>query len=1147
MNRAFTIALRLLILAVVSLSDAVGQSLITGRIAGTVTDPTSLVIPDAAVILLNLDTSETQSNTTKGDGTYSFAQVKPGRYQITVTKSSFAKIIRTISVEVGKTAVVDLALQISTAAETIEVNAGPILISTDPGVVTSYTPVEVALLPAPGGDMTSIAFTAPGVVVAPGSGLGNFTVNGLPATSNLFTINGETNIEPFVNANNTGASNLMLGINEVQEVAVITSPYSGQYGQLVGAQVNYVTKSGTNAFHGNTSWRWNGRAMNSNDFFANASSVPRPFENANQWAASLGGPVIKDRTWFFVDTEGLQFILPQLSIQTAPTPTFATAVSNNIQTLEPNELRAYQDMFKIYATASAGKVLTPVPVQSGDECDTVVLHGWTSGSTCANTFVSDPTSFTRDWILAGRLDQKLTPNNDLFFRFKLEHSHASLVDALSAAFDGGSSQPSWDFQANLRHLFNSTMTNSFTATVSHYSFLFKQDDAAWKAAFPYGGVVPAFEDGFSSINSGVGFFPSGRTDTQYQFIDDFSWTQGKHSLKFGANFRRYDGSDHDFYNINPTTIFTDLTSLTLGPNGMTGMQAYADGLAQTYTQQYSPSTDVPIALWGLGIYAEDSWKIGPNSNLMMALRIEKNANPVCNTDCFSNYKTSFLNLASITSSSPGGVPYSSDLNTALHHAYPAIDPINISPRLSFSWAPKPSNHFPFLSARDKTVISGGIGIFFDSPEAGMVDFLLGNPPASMLFYISPIDANNQTIGILPFDTSAPNGGPASFTAASRAFSINDSYNQMAANLNPIIGFTPPISITAIEGTIHSPQAQEWNLKVDQEITKSTAVSVTYNGNHSIHVLYYNSWWNAASLNTVFGSVPGIKTSPFPNYGSVTTVQSGAISNYNGVTATVRVMYHNWFMAHINYTYSHTLDESSNNGLYPIGGWVGGGNVQTQINPGSLRANNYGNADYDVRHLFNADYVVTPPAHFENKFVKGLLGGWQWSGKLYAHSGLPYSVYDGNAGGDLFNGGIALADVISAGASNSCGSGAAYTNTNIKPCLNASAFANTSVPGFAYTTYPKQTRNQFRGPDYVDFDMGLYKTFQVGDRYTFGLGATAFNVFNHPNFNLPDNDLGSPQFGQILSMQGVPLSPLGGSPSSFDSSVRVVQLSAKFIF
>jgi hypothetical protein len=1152
MKLSHSLALRLFILAVVFLSYAAGQSLITGAIAGIVTDPSSSLVPNAVLTLLSLDTGETQSTKTNVDGVYGFAQLKPGHYQVTVTMPGFAKIVTTTSVNLGETTSVDLTLKVSREAETIEVTAGAPLISTDPGVVTSFTPAEVALLPAPGGDMTSIAFTAPGVVVAPGTGVGTFTVNGLPGTSNLFTINGENDMDPYYNINNSGASNLMLGINEVQEVAVVTNPYSGQYGQLVGAQVNYVTKSGTNTFHGNALWWWNGRAMNSNDFFANANSVPRPFENANQWAASIGGPVIKDHTWFFVDTEGMQFILPNLSVQTIPTPTFATAILNNIQSLEPNELPAYQDMFRIYATASAGKVLTPVPVQNGDECDTVVLPGWTSGSTCANTFLSDPTSFTKDWILTGRIDQKLTSKDDLFFRFRVDHGvQPSVVDPLSSAFNATSTQPFWDLQGNMRHVFSSTMANSFTVTLSHYSFIFRQNEAAWKAAFPYAGVFSLFTNSFANVNSQVFALPQGRTNTQFQFIDDFSWTHGRHLLKFGANFRRYDGSDQNFLNINPTTLFYDLTSPTLGSNGMTGMQAYANGLAQEYVQQYSPSTDVPIAMWGLAVYMEDQWKVASNFTLTGALRFEKNASPACKTNCFSNYKTFFPHLASITSSSPGDVPYSSDLNTALHYAYPAVDPINVSPRLSFSWAPKVSNHFPFFSGTNKTVISGGVGIFFDAPEAAPLGVLLTNPPISESFMIEPLDANGQTIGILPFDSSASNGGPASFAAASAAFNVNRSYNQFAALLNPLIGYTPPISITAIEGTIHSPQAQEWNLKVDHEITQSTTVSVSYNGNHSIHVLYSNNWWNAAALGSVFLSVPGVNASPFPNYGSVTTVQSGAVSNYNGLTATVRVMYHNWLMAHINYTYSHALDETSNNGIFSIGNWLGGGsfefggNVQTQINPGSLRANNYGNADYDVRHLFNADYVVAPPTHFENKFLKNLLGGWQWSGKVYAHSGLPYSVYDGNAEGSLINGGIALAGIISTGASNSCGSGAAYTNLNIKPCLNASAFANTSVPGFAYTTYPNQTRNQFRGSNYVDFDMALCKTLQVGDRYTFGLGATAFNVFNHPNFNLPNNNLGSPQFGQILSMQGVPLSPYGNV--GFDSSVRVVQLSAKFTF
>ncbi len=1129
---------------------AAGQSLTLGSIAGRVTDPAGAVVPSATVVLKSLDTGETQTVTTSGEGTYRFNLLKPGRYEVSTSVTGFAKTVQSTSVAVGQTSEVDVVLEISKTAETIEVSAAAPLISTEPGIATSYTPEEVALLPSAGGDITTLAFTAPGVVVSQGMGYGNFTVNGLPGTSNLFTVNGENDMDPYFNINNSGASNLTLGSNEVQEATVITNPYSGEYGQLSGAQVNYVTKSGTNAFHGNAQWYWNGREMNANDFISNASGAPRPFSNANQWSASIGGPIIKDHTWFFVDTEGLRFVLPNVDVETIPTPAFASAVLANLQTHNSGEITAYQNMFNVYSAASAGKQLTPV-APAGTECATVVLPGFPAGTPCQQNVTLTPTSFAKEWVLAGRIDQKLTSKDDLFFRFKLDHGlQPTAINPLSSAFDANSDQPAWDYQLNLRHVFNSSMTNAFTATVSHYVAQFSQDVSAWQKEFPYGGVTFGGAVGFSSINGSVGSFPQGRNITQYQFIDDFSWTRGKHSLKFGANFRRYDVSDHNFFNTYPTINFNDLSSTSLGPNGMTGMQAFANGLASSYTQAYSPSTDVPIAIWGLGLYAEDSWKVKPNFTLTGAVRFEHNSNPVCNTNCFANYNAPFNSLASIQAgpAGAGDVAYSSDIHAGLHSAYMAVDAINVSPRLSFSWAPNASDHFPWFSGGNKTVISGGVGIFYDNPPAGMLDDELGNPgnpPATTLFTIQPLDAVSASTGIAPFTA-----GPAAFAAASSAFTISKSYNQLSSILNPIIGFNPPVSFNSIQGTIHSPQTQEWNLKVDQEVTKSVAVSFNYVGNHAINIPYSDAWWNAVATNAVFANVPGIKTTStvYPNYGTVSTLQSGAVSNYNGITASVRVQYHSWFMSHFNYTYSHTLDETSNGGIFPIGGWPDGFNIQTQVNPGSLRANNYGNADYDVRNLFNADYVITPPVHFANKFAKAALGGWQWSGKVFARSGLPYTVLDANAFGDLAqNTAFAVvADQTSAGASNSCGKAAVVTNTNPTPCLKASAFANTAASGFTYSRYPNEPRNQYRGPNYVDFDMGLYKTFQVKERLNFGLGATAFNVFNHPNFAPPDTLLGSPQFGQILGMQGVPTSPYGNF-LGFDSSVRVVQLSLKLTF
>ncbi|MGB7436130.1 MAG: carboxypeptidase regulatory-like domain-containing protein [Candidatus Acidiferrum sp.] len=1134
---------------------AVSQTLVAGGISGRVTDPTGAVIANATVTLKSRDTGEMQTSTTSSEGIFRFTLLKPGSYEVSVSVPGFAKTVQTTTVTVGQTSQMDIALEISKAAETIEVSGEAPLISTEPGAATSFTPKEVELLPTPGGDITTMAFTAPGVAVTSGMGYGNFTANGLPGTSNLYTVNGENDMDPYFNINNSGATNLTLGSNEVQEATVITNPYSGEYGQLSGAQVSYVTKSGTNNFHGNAQYFWNGRAMNSNDFFANATDSSRPFSNANQWAASFGGPIIKDHTWFFLDTEGLRFILPNVDSEVIPTPQFASAVLTNIAAVQPSELTAYQTMFNIYAKAAAGKQVTPVPLVNSSgtptECVGLTLPGFPSGAPCQETFTSTPTSFAKEWILAGRIDQKLTSRDDVFFRFKIDHGlQPTTVDPLNSAFDANSNQPSWDYQLNLRHVFNSTMTNAFTATLSHYVAQFAQDVSAWQGVFPEGGVAFGGDVGFSNLNAQASVFPQGRNITQYQFIDDYSWVHGKHALKFGANFRRYDVSDHNFFNTYPLTTFADLTSTTFGSAGMSGMQAFANGLANTYTQQASISTDVPIAIWGLGFYAEDSWKVTSNFTLTAALRFEKNANPVCQTNCFANYDAPFPDLASIQAgrSGAGDVPYSSDIRTGLHNAYPAVDPINVSPRLAFSWSPNATDHFPFFPGGNKTVISGGVGIFYDNPPAGMLDNLLANPPNSVLFNIAPLDASGGTLGIAPF-TTAPTGGPTSFKAASSAFNIHDSYNELSSVLTPIIGYTPPLNITSIQGTIHSPQVQEWNLKVDQEITKSTAFSINYVGNHSINIPYFNAWWNQFASNSIFSNL--ISTTPYPNYSGVRTLQSGAVSNYNGVTASVRVQYHSWIMGHLNYTLSHSLDETSNGGLFPVGGDAFNANIQTQMNPGSLKANNYGNADYDIRNLFNADYVITPPTHFGNRLLKATMGGWQWSGKLYAHSGLPYTVLDGYADAGLANywpstGPIAAADIISGGAANSCGTGAAYTNATVKPCVNINAFQNTSGTGFAYSSFPNQTRNQFRAPGYFDMDMALYKTFSLHERFNFGLGAQAFNVFNHPNFNLPGNTIGGAFFGETFQMMGVPTSPYGNF-LGFDSSVRVVQLSLKLTF
>jgi hypothetical protein len=1115
MNKRWIFSLALIAALVALATQAMAQSLISGDIQGTVTDPSGAVIAGATVALKSLDTGATQTASTNASGAYRFSLLKPGRYTVTASETGFQKAERGVEVSVGQLSTADLALEVGAATQTVEVVASAPLVSTESSINTAFTATEVAQLPSAGGDITNIAGTVPGVVLNNTMGYGNFTINGLPGTSNLYTVNGENDMDPYFNINNSGATNLTLGQNEVQEATVIANPYSGQYGQLAGAQVTMVTKSGSNQFHGNLLYWWNGRTMNSNDWFNNFYGESRPFSNANQWAGSVGGPIRKDKTFFFFDTEGLRFVLPNVDSETIPTPAFATAVENNVAALQPNESATYTKMLNLWLNAPGSSNAIPIP--NTTDCNALSLPGFNPATqACAAKYEATPTALASEYIVAFRIDQKLSNNDNLYFRYKLDHGvQPTTLDPINSNFDAISHQPAYDMQVNETHIFGPRSTNQFMGTFSHYDAQFSQNYQDASSTFPYG-VITEGDVPFSSFNQ-LYNFPQGRNISQYQFIDDLTLIRGAHNLKFGINFRRYDVSDHNFFFNSPGVYFgyTDA-----------GLQQFADGVAFQYRQNLNLASDVPIALWGTGLYAQDEWAVRPNLKLTLALRAEHNSNPVCQFNCFANLKGSFDSLASVTSSDPGSVPYSSDISYGQHQAYPATDAVNWSPRFGFAWSPG-SGH--------KTVINGGFGIFYDNPAAGLVDDLLANPPVSVAIRVRPPS------GVLPFATGST-GGAGIWAASANAFNISESYNQISSALTSLGSLFEAPSITAIDGTIHSPQWQEWNFQVQRQLTNSTVLTVNYVGNHGINLPYTNQWLNEYDEYGLYSAVPGtpIPASPrVPNYGTVTEVQSGAISNYNGLTVSFRKQLTHGLSAGANYTWSHNLDEGSNGGIFTYGDSILG-----QINPTSLRENNYGNSDYDIRNLFNAYWVFDPTFNFSSRFMRSVFNGWEWSGKWFWRSGLPFSVTDDNTALGNYAGTFLAVPVAGqvAQPGGACNGSAAVT-----PCLNANAFVNGASPTFTgYDALSSQTRNQYRGPHYFDMDMNLYKTFHFGEQRKLGVGVQAFNVFNHPNFALPDSGMGDATFGQILSMANAPTSPYG-SFLGFDSSVRVVQLSAKLTF
>jgi hypothetical protein len=1091
------------------------QSLVSGDISGTVTDPTGAVVPGATVVIKSVDTGTTQTATTNASGVYRFSLLRPGAYALTVSRSGFTKFQRKVTVALGTVTTADVALTVGGSNETVEVRGDSDLINTEnANATTSFSNFDVSTLPNPGGDLTNIALTAPGVTLSTSGGYGNFTANGLPATANVFTVNGENAMDPFFNIANTGATNLALGLNEIQEASVVTNPYSGEYGQQAGAQVNYITKAGTNAYHGSATYSWNGRAMNANDWFANNTGAPRPFANDNQWGAEFGGPIQKDKTFFYVNNEGLRLLMPTSQLTYLPTTDFANASLAYIAANQPNSLAAYQKLYQTWlaapgaanaiAAGSGPSNCSGIFADNGDGTYTNQLagYGFADNASCLQYFTSTASQKSTEWILSTRIDHNFSDNDRVYGRYRMDRGlQATYTSPINSALNAISRQPSYDGQLQWTHIFGGgKATNEFKMSGQWYSAGFQMADTSGYDLMP---VIPYdYGAGFTTPAENYAF-PQGRNVTQYQFIDDYSQVHGNHTLKFGVNFRRYDVTDSNLGSLShPRALFTDMLQL-------------ATGEAYVYQQRLSQATSVPIAMYGLGIYGQDEWRVNNHLKLTLALRAEHNSNPVCQTDCFQRFNTPFEDQTL-----GPDVPYNSRIITGLHQAYAGTDAINWSPRVGFSWSP---------FGDDKTVFSGGIGLFYDAFSQGIMENAFMTMPFQNRMSVY------NSLWLDPTEAGAAYAAQASSDAINQGFANGATYNSLRAATGNI--FSAP-GFTTFNGTMHTPQFQEWNLMLQRQITNTTSVSLNYVGSHGIHIPISNSNLNAYDAYAYVGAGFPL-TKPDKSFGTVAEYSTIGLSNSNGLTAALTHRMSHGFEFQANYTWSHALDEISNGGAFMYGADSVAYGTTGQMNPTCLRCNNYGNADYDIRHNFSATLVWQTPSGFSSPFLKHAIGGWTFSSTIFAHSGLPYTVLDGNA--VLANGGTVLAQQI-APITQSC-------STPKSPCFDPASFVDSGAADFTgYASYPSQRRNQYRGPGFFDADLNMKKSFKLTERFGMSVGANFFNVFNHPNFMNPNWYLsdGDSTVGNIQSSAAVPAS-LYGSFMGAAAAPRLVQLQARITF
>jgi hypothetical protein len=860
-----TLIVVLSVFALVMPSVSPAQNIVTGAISGTVTDPSGAVVPNAPVTLKSSSTGEQQTTTTSSTGLYNFPLLKPGPYTVSIAQTGFKGVSQNVDVMLGQITAVNLKLSVGNTSETIEVTGtAPLLQTEDANISTTFNESQIKNLPNPGGDLTTYAQTAPGVLMNTGGTYGNFTAFGLPATSNLFTENGNDENDPFLNLNNSGSSNLLIGQNEVQEVAVVSNGYTAQYGRQAGVQEDLTTKSGSNAFHGNAGFYYNSSSFNANDWFqkqgeiASGSPQLQPFAVNHYWAGSIGGPIVKNKLFFFVDQEGLYYALPSSQQVNLPTPAFRAAILANIAGVSPAQLPLYTQWMNLYANSPAGP--SAVPLSAGQDPDlgcgtpgaggVTVLGGTTFGAAagvpCSMRAQFSGVNHNKEWLLTERIDYNISSSDKLFGRFKADHGQqptsTDLIDR--AVFSTDSNQPEYEGQINETHIFSPSTINNLIISGLWYTAYFVPDSGQAAVLAATGGYstisVAGATNTLTNLGGGNGsgqtpdfIFPQGRNSTMAQVTDDLSITRGSHTFKLGINFRRDDLTDYDAQsNTGGNLTFGTLADFA------NGLVVGSDG--GNLNKIYTTNGDVRIGFYSLGLYFQDEYRVNKDLKLTLALRGDRNSNPICSSNCFSRLDTPFTGLTHDVNT-----PYSQIIAAGTHSAFPNVEKVALQPRFGFAWTPL---------GHSSTVLRGGIGVFSDLYQGVLMDELVGNSPLTNSFTISPTGAGAPVAPAVAgsvFQLGANSN--ASFLTG---FHAGETLGEILKG-NPF--FTPP-GYTSIANQINNPKYLEWNFEIQQALGSKMALNINYVGTHGYDNLIQNGNLNASTLGTVpFGQLPFVCT------------------------------------------------------------------------------------------------------------------------------------------------------------------------------------------------------------------------------------------------------------------------------------------------
>src|SRR5438270_5067440 len=1117
---------RMMLAFIVLTSATLFAQTFRGTILGTVTDPSGAVVSGAKVTAKNMATGLERTTQTSADGSYSIPELPLGTYTVTVTQSGFQTAVTTgVAVDVATERRVDVQLKTGQVSETVEVSgeALPQVETTTDTLGGTFTASAVKDLPVNGRDYQKLIYLTPGIsgspdqiTDSPGS-FGVFSMNGARGRSNNFLLDGTDmndgyRNDPAINeAGVFGTPATILPIDSVAELRVISN-FEAEYGRNAGAVVNIVTKSGTNQLHGSLIEYFRNSALDARNFFNPASQPKAQFHN-NQFGGSLGGPIVKDKTFFFLNYEGQREKVGVVTIGCVPDP--AQIAADVAANGAPNTVTAALLARNPWPLPNIpGTFGTPSSPGAGEDV------GCPNGS---NASVISPSSNRVDSMIA-KIDHSFNVRNQITGRYYFGDSDQSFPLALTAS---GGQLPGFNTLTPTRvqlvslsyvRTIGSNKVNELRYGWNRFAEgFFPQDRAFHPSSIGLNtgtgvagqGLPILLVKGFAQLGATSGD-PRSRVDTNNQLLDNFSWKFNKHDVKFGFEFRRT-SVQHSFNKYFRGRLkFASLSDFLTG-NVDSGFQYSGYSLRHTSENNY-------------GGYLQDSFRVTPRFTFNFGVRY----------DYFGEVKEKNNLMSGITSFDPTNATFTLTQvgQPGLSQLY-APDKASFAPRASIAWD---------IRGTGKTVIRAGAGMFYDAVSQ---DFFLGHLPYAPFFGPGPAYNN---VGPAPISSAGAVGG----IIAARV----PVYNSTAGGC----GFE--CDTFTFDRKIHNPYMENYNVNIQQQLASKTVLQVGYVGSQGHRLWRFRDLnqpsaaaINAADLASGFQDF-GTAARPFRNnpYGAyyMLNEESTSKSNYNALQTSLRVNGWHGVTSIVNYVWSHSIDTASDGEDFEPNAAQPNDSTQPQLE--------YGNSNFDVRQRFTWVFGYQIPK-MSGSWSK-LKNGWGFDSTLTLQSGQPfhfnYNFQDDFSGsGNAFDRPDVVGPIVYHG-------GNPFNFIDLSsfaiPCTATAATGTAADCVIGTRHFGDMRRGSLLGPNYKNWDFAIFKDTALGERASMQLRAEFFNLLNHPNFASPYLPLfiADPGFNGFqlvgnreVGVGGYPLQATGdvgvGNPFLGGGGPRGIQLAVKFTF